>query len=78
MNSFNDNRQTTQREAAIKLGFSQKHDNARPHISRTTMEATVKLDLAILQHTPHSPDLAMCDLHLLLIVKEDLRGHLCE
>jgi len=78
MDSFKDNRQTTQKEAAVKLGFSQKHDNVRPHTSRTTTEATVKLDLAILQHTPHSPDLAMCDLHLLLIVEEDLRRHLCE
>jgi hypothetical protein len=75
MNSFTDNRQTTQRQAAAKLGISQEHDNTRPH---TTVEETEKLDLAILLHTPHSPDLAICDLSLLLNMKEDLRGQLCD
>ena len=79
MNSFKHNRQTNQREAAaVKLGILQKHDNARPHNSRSTMEATEMLDLAILLHTPHSPELAMCDLYLFLDMKEDLRGHLCD
>jgi hypothetical protein len=76
MNSFKDNRQTTQREAAVKLDISQEHDNAGPHTSRTTTEATEKLDLAILPHTPHSQDLAICDLDFLLNMKEDLRGQL--
>ena len=78
MNSFKDNRQTTQGEVSVKLGISQKHDNARHHTSRNTMEATEKLDLAILLHTPHSPDLTLWDLYLFLDMKEDLRGHLCD
>ena len=52
-----------------------KHDAARPHITRTTVEAIEKLDLPILPHLPYSPDMVPYNLHLFPKMRADLRGH---
>jgi hypothetical protein len=67
MNTFKDNRQIT-----LKLGITQEH-NARSYTLLTTLEASERLDLAILPHPPYSPDLALCDLHILPNMKDDFR-----
>jgi len=59
-----------------KKNILPQHDNARPHTSWTTTEATEKLPLTILQHPPNSPDLVPYDFHLFPKMKEDLFGHL--
>jgi histone-lysine N-methyltransferase SETMAR len=54
-----------------------QHDNARLHISRTTMmETTEKLDLTVLPHPPYSPGLAPCNFHSFPKTTEDIRVHL--
>src|SRR5690349_18870761 len=40
-----------------------QHDNARPHTSRATAEALVRLKFDAVPHPSYSTDLAPCDFH---------------
>ncbi|CAF4865640.1 unnamed protein product [Rotaria socialis] len=40
------------------------HDNARPHIAKSTREKLLKLGWITVPHSPYSPDLAPTDYHL--------------
>ena len=40
------------------------HDNARPHILKTTIQKLNQLGIEVLPHPPYSPDLAPTDYHL--------------
>uniref|UniRef100_A0A0K0FRE7 Histone-lysine N-methyltransferase SETMAR n=1 Tax=Strongyloides venezuelensis TaxID=75913 RepID=A0A0K0FRE7_STRVS len=50
------------------------HDNARPHVSKNTLQKLNELKFEILSHSPYSPDLAPTDFfffkHLDLFLKE--------
>uniref|UniRef100_A0A0K0F2C8 Histone-lysine N-methyltransferase SETMAR n=1 Tax=Strongyloides venezuelensis TaxID=75913 RepID=A0A0K0F2C8_STRVS len=39
------------------------HDNARPHVSKTTLQKLNDLKYETLRHPPYSPDLAPTDFH---------------
>lgn len=41
-----------------------KHDNARPHCARRTMEKNNELGWEVLLHPPYTPDIAPSDIHL--------------
>ena len=49
------------RPEKFERGWILHQDNARPHISRETMEFFSKKNIETLPHTPYSPDLAPCD-----------------
>lgn len=49
-------------------------DNARPHVSRETMDFFKKRKVPLLGHPPYSPDLAPCDFHLFPELKKKLAG----
>jgi hypothetical protein len=40
------------------------HDNARPHIAKSTLEKLLKLGWVTVPHPPYSPDLAPTDYYL--------------
>jgi len=50
------------------------HDNARPHIARTTRDTVDSLGWEILPHPPYSPDISPCDFHLFRSMKHYFRG----
>jgi histone-lysine N-methyltransferase SETMAR len=50
------------------------HDNARPHTSLLTREATATMGWAVPPHPPYSPDLEPSDFHLYGPLKDALRG----
>jgi histone-lysine N-methyltransferase SETMAR len=50
------------------------HDNAKPHIAKSTSEKLLKLEWITVPHPPYSPDLAPTDYHLF----RSLSNHLCE
>lgn len=50
------------------------HDNARPHIARSTREKLLELGWEILVHPPYSPDLAPSDFHLFLSMSNALQS----
>jgi histone-lysine N-methyltransferase SETMAR len=50
------------------------HDNARPHITKSTREKLLKLGWITVPHPPYSPDLAPTDCHLF----RSLSNHLHE
>jgi histone-lysine N-methyltransferase SETMAR len=49
-------------------------DNARPHVSRQTMEFFEKKGIKLFTHAPYSPDLAPCDFWLFPNIKSELAG----
>jgi histone-lysine N-methyltransferase SETMAR len=51
-----------------------QHDNARPHTSIATTDATVHLVFTLLPHPAHSPDLTSSDFHLFPKWMDELRG----
>ncbi|KAK6742046.1 hypothetical protein RB195_009735 [Necator americanus] len=50
------------------------HDNARPHIAKTTKAELTKFGWNILPHPPYSPDLAPSDYHLFSCLQRHLDG----
>ncbi|KAK6761123.1 hypothetical protein RB195_022259 [Necator americanus] len=50
------------------------HDNARPHIAKTTKAELTKFGWTILPHSPYSPDLALSDYHLFSYLQRHLDG----
>ncbi len=49
------------------------HDNARPHVSKITLERIEELDWEVLPHPPYSPDIAPSDYHLFRSMEHLLR-----
>jgi histone-lysine N-methyltransferase SETMAR len=49
------------------------HDNARPHIAKSTREKLLKLGWVTIPHPPYSPDLAPTDYHLFHSLANHLR-----
>jgi histone-lysine N-methyltransferase SETMAR len=49
------------------------HDNARPHISKSTREKLLQLGWTTVPHPPYSPDLAPTDYHLFRSLSNYLR-----
>jgi hypothetical protein len=50
------------------------HDNAPSHTSVLTQQFLAKNKMAVIPHTPYSPDLAPCDFFLLSAMKLKLKG----
>ena len=59
----------------VKNGWLFHQDNARPHVSRATMEFMAKRKIKLFEHAPFSPDLAPCDFYLFPELKKCLAGH---
>jgi len=51
-----------------------QYDNAKPHTTVATIDATAHLGFTVLPHPAYSPYLSPRNFHLLLKLKEDLRG----
>lgn len=49
------------------------HDNARPHVAKSTREKLLKLGWRTVPHPPYSPDLAPTDYHLYRSLSDYLR-----
>ncbi len=52
------------RHGLVTAGVIFLQDNVRPHISRMTTELLQSFEWEVLEHPPHSPDLALSDFHL--------------
>lgn len=50
------------------------HDNARPHVSQTTIQKLNELGVEVLPHPPYSPDLSPTDYHLFKHFQNFLAG----
>lgn len=51
-----------------------QHDNARPHIARSTKAELLSYGWTVLPHPPYSPDLAPSDFHLFSHLQRHLDG----
>ncbi|CAF1612299.1 unnamed protein product [Rotaria magnacalcarata] len=49
------------------------HDNARPHVAKSTREILLKLEWITIPHPPYSPGLAPTDYHLFRSLSHHLR-----
>uniref|UniRef100_A0A0N5CA24 DDE_3 domain-containing protein n=1 Tax=Strongyloides papillosus TaxID=174720 RepID=A0A0N5CA24_STREA len=49
------------------------HDNAKPHVSKTTVQKLKELECETLAHPAYSPDLSPTDYHLFKEVEPHLR-----
>ena len=49
------------------------HDNARPHIAKSSHEKLLELGWIVIPHPPYSPDLAPTDYHLFRSLADHLR-----
>uniref|UniRef100_A0A0N5BB84 Histone-lysine N-methyltransferase SETMAR n=1 Tax=Strongyloides papillosus TaxID=174720 RepID=A0A0N5BB84_STREA len=49
------------------------HDNAKPHVSKTTVQKLKELEYGTLPHSPYSPDLFPTDYHLFKKLELHLR-----
>lgn len=54
------------------------HDNARPHVAKSTRKKLIDFGWEILPHPPYSPDLAPTDYHLFRSLSNSLRGKIFE
>ncbi|CAO4360666.1 unnamed protein product [Caenorhabditis nigoni] len=50
------------------------HDNARPHVAKTTKSLLTSFGWTVLAHPPYSPDLAPSDYHLFSDMQRSLEG----
>jgi hypothetical protein len=64
----------TSKVLLLQSGVPLLHDNARPHIARTTVNLLNAWHWEILPQPPYSPELAPPDFHLFLKLKKQLRG----
>lgn len=62
------------RRGMLTRGICLLHDNARPHTARVTSALLGSWKWDVLDHPPHSPDLAPSDFHLFLHLKQYLAG----
>ncbi|CAK9816698.1 Histone-lysine N-methyltransferase SETMAR [Anthophora quadrimaculata] len=62
------------RRGMLSKGVSILHDNARPHVARTTVDLLQHFGWDIITHPPYSPDLVPNDYHLFPKLKENLAG----
>ena len=62
------------RKAAENYDILLQYDNAKPHTSAATLDATAHLGFTVLPHPAYSPDLAPSDFQLFSKVKEELRS----
>jgi histone-lysine N-methyltransferase SETMAR len=63
----------SKRRGLLSTGVLLQHDNARPHIARSTV-ATIQDLSEWLLHPPYSPDLAPSDFHVCGPLKEAMGG----
>jgi histone-lysine N-methyltransferase SETMAR len=64
----------TKRPEKIQNGWLLHQDNARPHVSNSTMEFMAKKGIKLFEHAPYSPDLAPCDFWLFPQLKTRMSG----
>jgi histone-lysine N-methyltransferase SETMAR len=57
-----------------KNGFILHQDNAPAHTALSVKQFLAEKQIAVLQHPPYSPDLALCDFFLFPKVKSVLKG----
>jgi [histone H3]-lysine36 N-dimethyltransferase SETMAR len=62
------------RRGLLTSGVIFLHDNATPHTANKTKDLLTKFGWDVLNHPPHSPDLAPSDFHLFLHLKRYLGG----
>jgi transposase len=58
----------------LTRGVKLLHGNATPHTAGKICETIEKMGWEIIEHPPHSPDLAPSDFHLFGKLKEHLSG----
>ena len=54
------------------------HDNARPHVSKHTVQKLKELGYEVLPHPPYSPDFSPTDYHLFRNLNNFVKGKLFE
>jgi len=74
LNRSNEKLQKKRPALVNKKGVILQHDNARPHVAKTTLEKLMELKWDALIHLPYSPDLAPTDFHLFLSLSNFLPG----
>ena len=74
LNRLNEELQKKRPALVNRKGVILQHDNARPHVAKTTLEKLKELKWEALIHPPYSPDLAPTDFHLFLSLSNFLRG----